>query len=121
VAAGVAFGLGVALLPPQAEAGTEWKVVRKESDGIAVEARSVPDTGMPELRLVAHARASPNALLESAWALRDKGMQHKYLAERKVLSDRSSERVLYLRYEPPIIQPHQDAPCSGLGATPFVK
>ena len=103
----LAVGLGIVgvLLGGQAGAEGRWTTVRTDPDGLTVESRDVPESGMPELRLTLKTSATPEALLEAAWTLRDEGMQQKYLAERKVLSRAPTERTMFLKYEPPIIRP----------------
>jgi len=104
---GGALGL-TALLPSRGgSAGDGWSRVRTEPDGIALESRTVADSGLPELRVTVSSALAPLSLLESAWALRSGGVQAKYLAERRVLSASATDRELFLRYEPPMIGARQ--------------
>ncbi len=86
---------------------SEWKTVRTDPDGLAVESRAVPQAALPELRVTTLADAPTSALIAAAWELRDDGMQTKYLAKRRVLAESQNERTLFLQYEPPIISPRQ--------------
>jgi len=83
--------------------GEPWETVRVEADGLTVESRAVEGSDLPELRITAKAPPAPRKLLESAWVLGD----DPYLAERRVLAQSPGFRLLYLRYEPPIIAPRE--------------
>jgi hypothetical protein len=106
-AAVIAATLVAGVIAAAADAEPAWKTEKTEPDGLVVESRRVPESGMPELRLVAVSSRSPAALMASAWTLRTEGMQQLYLAERRVLSDGVDRRVLFMRYKPPIITPRE--------------
>ncbi len=96
---GVVLGAAALLASRDGAAGDGWALVRTEADGLALEARAVEGSDMPELRVTVRSPHAPQRLLDAAWALR----ADPYLAERKVLAARSDFRRVYLRYQPPVI------------------
>lgn len=88
-------------LAAQAEDG--WRVVRRESDGLLLETRTVSGTGFPELRVTGHSEASPLALAEAAWRWNDRGVEAKLVERRQVLEDGPRERLVWQLLRPPVV------------------
>ncbi len=88
-------------LAARAEDG--WKQVKRASDGLVIESRSAKDTVFPELKVTAHADATPARLQQAVWDRRPDGVEGRMIEKSITLFDDGGDRLLYIRLKPPII------------------
>ncbi len=80
-----------------------WSVVRREPDGLVLEAREAPPSRFVELRVVGHSEASPRTLGATAWAWDDRGVEARMVERRLVVSEGPQERVVWQVIRPPVV------------------
>jgi len=91
----------VVSLAARAEDG--WKQVKRESDGLVLDARNAKDTVFPELRVTTHTDASPERLQQVVWDRRTDGVEGRMIEKSVTLFDEGGDRLLYIRLKPPVI------------------
>lgn len=91
------------LIPLTAQAEDGWRLVRREADGLLLEARAITGTGFPELRVTGHSEATPSALAELAWTWNEQGAEAKLVERRLVLLDAPHERLVWQLLHPPVL------------------
>jgi hypothetical protein len=97
----------LSLLAGSAFGDEPWRLLRREPDGLTLEARAVAGTAFEEYRVRGHAAAAPGELADLAWTWRPDGVEGRLVQRRVVLSDRPSERVVYQVVNPPVVSRRQ--------------
>jgi hypothetical protein len=77
--------------------------VERAKDGLVLESRRANDTVFPELKVTAHADATPAQLQQTVWDRRPDGVEGRMIERSVTLFDEGGDRLLYIRLKPPVI------------------